>query len=138
MALFLLPRVRPKGSDKTWLGGKLNNNRIPLRPNIRCNLHYMLGRQLAPKSLLLFYSEFFLPDYCLLEQQSNRSSTLPDSVCNSQKTVNKNFEKVVAPQCKELFVLTVARFCYVFLCYMQGPAWAAGRCSISQLACGTF
>ena len=34
-------------------------------------------------------------------------------------------------------VLSVARFCYVFPCELQGPAWAVGSYSISQSAGGT-
>ena len=34
-------------------------------------------------------------------------------------------------------VLSVARFCYVFPCELQGPAWAVGSYSISQSTGGT-
>ena len=40
-------------------------------------------------------------------------------------------------QCTEQGVLSVARFCYVFLCELRGPAWAVGSYSISQSARGT-
>ena len=34
-------------------------------------------------------------------------------------------------------VLSVPRFCYVFPCELQGPAWAVGSYSISQSVGGT-
>ena len=36
--------------------------------------------------------------------------------------------------CTERGVLSVSRFCYVFPCELQGPAWAVGSYSISQSA----
>ena len=43
----------------------------------------------------------------------------------------------VAHGYSEWVVLSVARFCHVFPCELQGPAWAVGRYSISQSAGGT-
>ena len=38
----------------------------------------------------------------------------------------------------ELFVRSVAMFCYVFQGKLRGPAWAVGSCSVSQSAGGMY
>ena len=45
---------------------------------------------------------------------------------------------VLSVVCTELFVRSVAMFCYVFQGKLRGPAWAVGSYSASQSAEGIY
>ena len=51
-------------------------------------------------------------------------------------TVDIGYGEITSTMLNTLYtergVLSVARFCYVFLCELRGPAWAVGSYSISQ------
>ena len=75
---------------------------------------------------------------CTASESRNLGTNFFEGLCNGRKlfantSIVSFYRRLPFFMCStERGVLSVARFCYVLPCELQGPVWAVGSCSISQ------